>query len=98
MSAFVLYQTPLALYRAPRHITPCTDHPTSFRSTEASASDKIRILCTRAFMQHEESINFSRAEVRKTVIPAYMGLIKQIDDHLVGSGNSSKSGTSWTRP
>ena len=33
-------------------------------------------------MQHEESRNFARDEVRKAVIPAYMGLIKQIDDHL----------------
>jgi len=36
----------------------------------------------RAYMQHEESVNFSRAKVREAVIPAYMGLIKQIDDHL----------------
>jgi arylsulfatase A-like enzyme len=36
----------------------------------------------RAYMRHEESVNFSRAEVREAVIPAYMGLIKQIDDHL----------------
>ncbi len=35
-----------------------------------------------AFMQHEESRNFAREEVRKAVIPAYMGLIKQFDDHL----------------
>ncbi|MDP6093116.1 MAG: sulfatase-like hydrolase/transferase [SAR324 cluster bacterium] len=35
-----------------------------------------------AFMKHEESINFSRDEVRETVIPAYMGLITEIDDHL----------------
>jgi arylsulfatase A-like enzyme len=35
-----------------------------------------------AYMRHEESINFSRDEVRATVIPTYMGLIKQIDDHL----------------
>jgi arylsulfatase A-like enzyme len=35
-----------------------------------------------AFMQHEESVNFSRARVREAVIPAYMGLIKQVDDHL----------------
>jgi arylsulfatase A-like enzyme len=35
-----------------------------------------------AFMRHEESINFSRDEVRSTVIPTYMGLIKQIDDQL----------------
>ena len=35
-----------------------------------------------AFMKHEESVNFSRSKVRDAVIPAYMGLIKQIDDHL----------------
>lgn len=35
-----------------------------------------------AFMQHEESQNFARDEVRDAVIPAYMGLIKQVDDHL----------------
>jgi arylsulfatase A-like enzyme len=35
-----------------------------------------------AYMRHEESVNFSRDDVRLTVIPAYMGLIKQIDDHL----------------
>ncbi len=35
-----------------------------------------------AFMRHEESENFAREEVRRTVVPVYMGLIKQIDDHL----------------
>ncbi|HTE78313.1 MAG TPA: alkaline phosphatase family protein [Xanthobacteraceae bacterium] len=35
-----------------------------------------------AFMQHEEGISFSTPGVRERVIPAYMGLIKQIDDHL----------------
>lgn len=35
-----------------------------------------------AFMQHEESVNFSLDEVRETVIPTYMGLVKQLDDHL----------------
>jgi hypothetical protein len=35
-----------------------------------------------AFMQHEESLSFSRDEVRNTVVPTYMGLVKQIDDHL----------------
>ncbi|WP_325894141.1 alkaline phosphatase family protein [Grimontia sp. NTOU-MAR1] len=35
-----------------------------------------------AFMQHNESVQFSREEVRKRVIPAYMGLITQVDDHL----------------
>src|SRR5690606_7754643 len=35
-----------------------------------------------AFMAHEESRNFAREEVRAAVIPAYMGLIKQLDDHF----------------
>jgi arylsulfatase A-like enzyme len=35
-----------------------------------------------AFMAHEESVNFSRDEVRETVIPAYMGLISQFDHHV----------------
>ena len=35
-----------------------------------------------AFMQHEESRNFSRDEVRDIVIPAYMGLISQFDAHI----------------
>ncbi len=36
----------------------------------------------RAFMNHNAGKTFSRDEVRAAVIPAYMGLIKQIDDHL----------------
>jgi arylsulfatase A-like enzyme len=36
----------------------------------------------RAFRQHPEGVAFSRDEVRRTVIPAYMGLVKQIDDHI----------------
>ncbi|MFV0281164.1 MAG: alkaline phosphatase family protein [Rhodoblastus sp.] len=36
----------------------------------------------RAFMDLRVSRNFSRDEVRARVIPAYMGLIKQIDDQL----------------
>jgi arylsulfatase A-like enzyme len=35
-----------------------------------------------AFMQHDESVNFSRPDVRDTVIPTYMGLISEIDDHI----------------
>lgn len=35
-----------------------------------------------AFQQERYSLNFSRDEVRKKVIPAYMGLIKQIDDQI----------------
>ena len=33
-------------------------------------------------MHNEDSQNFQRDEVRETVIPAYMGLVKQIDDHI----------------
>ena len=35
-----------------------------------------------AHMKHGESRNFSTAGVRENVIPAYMGLIKQIDDQM----------------
>ena len=35
-----------------------------------------------AFMAQEYSENSSRAEVRERVIPTYMGLIRQVDDHL----------------
>ena len=36
----------------------------------------------QAFMQNPESVVFSRDEARALVIPTYMGLIRQIDDHL----------------
>ena len=36
----------------------------------------------RAFMELEYSRTYSREAVRDTVIPVYMGLIRQIDDHL----------------
>ncbi|HEX7043061.1 MAG TPA: alkaline phosphatase family protein [Burkholderiales bacterium] len=35
-----------------------------------------------AFRRHEESVNFARDEVRSRVLPTYMGLATQIDDHL----------------
>ncbi len=35
-----------------------------------------------AYMKHNESVSFSRDEVRDAVVPIYMGLIRQIDDHL----------------
>ena len=38
----------------------------------------------QAFMQQEYSESYSDGDVRETVIPVYMGLIKQIDDHLGG--------------
>jgi len=36
----------------------------------------------RGFQEHPESVSFSRDEVRLNVMPAYMGLVKQMDDHL----------------
>jgi len=36
----------------------------------------------REFMRHRVSQSFARDEVRREVIPVYMGLIKQIDDQL----------------
>ncbi|EMQ6160435.1 alkaline phosphatase family protein [Pseudomonas aeruginosa] len=36
----------------------------------------------RAFREHRESLNFSREDVRRQVIPTYMGLIRQVDDQL----------------
>lgn len=36
----------------------------------------------KAFMEERHSRNFSRDEVRDRVLPAYMGLIKQIDDQI----------------
>lgn len=35
-----------------------------------------------AYQRERYSVNFSRDDVRETVIPAYMGLIKQIDDQM----------------
>jgi arylsulfatase A-like enzyme len=35
-----------------------------------------------AFMRQVYSRNFSRDEIREHVIPTYMGLVKQVDDHI----------------
>lgn len=35
-----------------------------------------------AYLAHGESRTFRSEEVRRTVIPTYMGLVRQIDDHL----------------
>ena len=36
----------------------------------------------RGFQEHPESVSFSKDEVRLNMQPAYMGMVKQIDDHL----------------
>lgn len=61
-----------ALY-GPAHVVPANRH-------EDERHDPHPVYA--AFLRHEESVNFARDEVRETVIPAYMGLIRQIDDHL----------------
>jgi arylsulfatase A-like enzyme len=35
-----------------------------------------------AFMQHDESQAFARDEVRARIVPTYMGLVTEIDDHI----------------
>lgn len=36
----------------------------------------------RSYQRHAASLSFSQAQTRNTVIPVYMGLVKQIDDQL----------------
>jgi arylsulfatase A-like enzyme len=48
--------------------------------SEAERHDPHPVLA--AFQRERYSVNFSRDEVREKVIPAYMGLIKQIDDQM----------------
>ena len=36
----------------------------------------------KMFMEEQVGITFSKQGTRETVLPRYMGLIKQIDDHL----------------
>ena len=48
--------------------------------SDAEKADPHPIL--QAFQQERWSTAFSRPGARETVIPAYMGLIKQIDDQL----------------
>ncbi|MGN5477286.1 hypothetical protein ACTMU2_11520 [Cupriavidus basilensis] len=71
---------------------PCTPPP--LRITRCTAPDDVLPVkqhqseldhahpVLQGFRNCEVSRNFSRAEVRDTVIPTYMGLIKQIDDQL----------------
>jgi len=61
-----------ALY-GPNQILPAKRHPRERENAHPVVA---------AFMQHEESLNFSRDEVREAVVPVYMGLVKQLDDHL----------------
>ena len=50
------------------------------RSEEEKSGDVNPIF--RGFQEHPESVAFSKDEVRMNMKPTYLGLIKQIDDHL----------------
>lgn len=58
---------------SPDQVIPVVRHPDERRQAHPIVDGYQRSLA---------SLNFSRDEVRRTVIPTYMGLIKQIDDHL----------------
>jgi arylsulfatase A-like enzyme len=64
---------------APYHELYRGEVPPAVRS-EGERSDPHPVY--RALMAMRPSRNFARDEVRRRVIPAYMGLIKQIDDQL----------------
>lgn len=49
--------------------------------SEAERSDAANPIF-RGFQEHPESVSFSQDAVRLNVMPTYMGLTKQIDDHL----------------
>lgn len=57
----------------PEHVIPATRN-------EAERAEPHPVY--REFMKHRVSKTFSRDEVRREVIPVYMGLIRQIDDQL----------------
>jgi arylsulfatase A-like enzyme len=65
---------------APYHAMYGPRHVVAANRSEAEKADPHPVIA--AFMAHEESVNFSRDEVRETVIPAYMGLISQFDHHV----------------
>ncbi|MBK0328857.1 sulfatase-like hydrolase/transferase [Phaeobacter gallaeciensis] len=64
---------PYASMYGPEHILPVS-------RSEAERSDPHPVF--GAMQDHRVSRNFARDEVRERVIPAYMGLIKQIDDQM----------------
>jgi arylsulfatase A-like enzyme len=65
---------------APYHAMYGANHLLPVVRDEAERADPHPVL--RAFQEFRVSRNFSRDEVRARVLPAYMGLIKQIDDQI----------------
>lgn len=64
---------PYASMYGPEHVLPVT-------RDEAERADPHPVY--GAFMRHRVSEAFARDEVRAAVMPAYMGLIRQIDDQM----------------
>lgn len=65
---------------APYHAMYDTEHVIPAIRTERERQSSHPVYA--AFQQHQDSQSWSRQETRETVIPTYMGLIKQIDDQL----------------
>ncbi len=65
---------------APYHDMYGPEHVIAPVRSEAERANPHPVIA--AFMRHDESVNFSRQEVRETVIPTYMGLISQFDHHI----------------
>jgi arylsulfatase A-like enzyme len=65
---------------APYHAMYGPQHCLPLNRTEAELDDAHPVLA--AYRQHDEAVSFSREDCPTTVRPAYMGLIRQVDDHL----------------
>ena len=65
---------------APYHAMYDKSHIVSANRTVAERESPHPVVA--AFMQHGESQCFAEEECRETVIPTYMGLTRQVDDHL----------------
>ena len=93
-SCYLHHHAPLALYRA-RAITICTATTRFCRRYGRTRSATTRIPCSKRIW-HPENLNFSMDDVRDNVMPAYMGLIKQIDDQMGACFRGWKTRGGWT--
>jgi arylsulfatase A-like enzyme len=65
---------------APYHAMYGPEHCLPLNRDAAELEDQHPVLA--AYRRHEEAVSFSRPDAAPTVRPTYMGLIRQIDDHL----------------
>ena len=80
-----------------RRTTRCTA-PTRCSWLRAAPGEESDHPVYRAFREHRESLNFSREDVRRQVIPTYMGLIRQVDDQLGRLFQHMRASGRWTIP